>query len=399
MELSESKINEYMHRILAARTRLLCTNGFYGLLLMHMKFALDDTIDTAATDGEKTYFSPRFLNNINDKELDFVLMHEVLHVVLQHCSRYEGRDKFLFNIACDIVVNSNILHSNGMDEKSITLKKYGVSIHIAPNGKEGYLYTAEQVYKMLVSKCKELLGDIVLWDNHNGWGKHPETSRVYEEWIQHFKDTCESIGARNGQVDINVPLFVERVLDELKNPQIDWRILLNDFIQEDPCDYSFFPPDKRFSNNPFVLPDFNEYIESVKNILFLVDTSGSIQTDELTMAYSEIKGAIEQFNNRLHGKLAFFDSDVKEPIRDFEDVESLLKIKPIGGGGTSFHVIFKYIKEKMIDDLPSMIVILTDGEASYPTEDKALNIPVLWLINNDNSTPPWGKVGRIRIYK
>ena len=53
----------------------------------------------------------------------------------------------------------------------------------------------------------------------------------------------------------------------------------------------------------------------------------------------------------------------------------------------------------MMDDLPSMIVILTDGEASYPTEDKALNIPVLWLINNDNSTPPWGKVGRIRIYK
>ena len=127
MELSESKINEYMHRILAARTRLLCTNGFYGLLLMHMKFALDDTIDTAATDGEKTYFSPVFLNSISDKELDFVLMHEVLHVVLQHCSRYEGRDKFLFNIACDIVVNSNILHSNGMDEKSILVVADGAA--------------------------------------------------------------------------------------------------------------------------------------------------------------------------------------------------------------------------------------------------------------------------------
>jgi predicted metal-dependent peptidase len=47
------------------------------------------------------------------------MMHEILHVVLQHCLRGEDRDQERFNIACDIVVNSNILLEN---------KKIGVNI-------------------------------------------------------------------------------------------------------------------------------------------------------------------------------------------------------------------------------------------------------------------------------
>ena len=47
------------------------------------------------------------------------------------------------------LVNSNILLENGMSLSSITLAKYGKSIHMAPDGKEGHEYTAEEVYDML----------------------------------------------------------------------------------------------------------------------------------------------------------------------------------------------------------------------------------------------------------
>lgn len=53
------------------------------------------------------------------------------------------------SIAADIVVNSNIMLENNMKLSSITLSKYGPSMHVAPDGKEGYKYTAEQVYAML----------------------------------------------------------------------------------------------------------------------------------------------------------------------------------------------------------------------------------------------------------
>ena len=158
MELSEEKVKGYMRRLLLSRMRILSVNGFYGLLLMHMKFALDKELDTAATDGTRIYFGPAFLDQISDSELDFILMHEIMHVVLQHCWRKGERDKELFNIACDIVVNSNILKSFGMDKKKITLREYGESMHTTPEGKEGYECTAEQVYAMLLAQCPPTFG-------------------------------------------------------------------------------------------------------------------------------------------------------------------------------------------------------------------------------------------------
>ena len=146
MALSEEKIKEYNKRLLLSRMRILLNNGFYGLLLMHMILALDENCETAATDGYRIYFGPNFLDELSDNELDFVMMHEILHVVLQHCLREGDRNTERFNIACDIVVNSNILLSNNMDSKSITLKKYGESMHLTPNKDEGYKYTAEEVY-------------------------------------------------------------------------------------------------------------------------------------------------------------------------------------------------------------------------------------------------------------
>ena len=105
MVLSEDKKKEYRRRLLLSRMRILCNHGFYGLLLMHMIYAIDEDCDTAATDGCRIFFGPGFLEELSDAELDFVMMHEILHVVLQHCLRQGDRDNERFNIACDIVVN------------------------------------------------------------------------------------------------------------------------------------------------------------------------------------------------------------------------------------------------------------------------------------------------------
>ena len=138
MVLSDEKKKEYIKRLLLSRMRILCNNGFYGLLFMHMIYSIDENCETAATDGRRIFFGPKFLDELCDPELDFIMMHEILHVVLQHCLRQGDRDNEQFNIACDIVVNSNILLSENMNLKSITLKKYGESMHLAPDGKEGY---------------------------------------------------------------------------------------------------------------------------------------------------------------------------------------------------------------------------------------------------------------------
>ena len=415
MAMSEEMARAAVKRLLLSRLRILTTNGFYGLLLMHAKFALDESCQTAYTDGEKIAFSPAFLASLSDRELDFVMMHEIMHIVLQHCFRGEGYEHERFNIACDIVVNSNILKSNDMDLFSITLKQWGESMHLAPNGKEGYLYTAEEVYKML-PKQKEKKGgagagqgkgaggasnadktDGGGWDDHTKWGTVQLDDDVKDLWVKRFEDACEAIEIREAcQSRGTMPAFAKRIWEDLKNPQTDWRTILQEFVQQEVNDYSFSPPDRRFSDSPFFLPDYNEKEDLVQDVLFMVDTSGSMSDKMLKAAYGEIKGAIDQFGGALKGWLGFFDAAVIAPIA-FESVEEFQRINAAGGGGTSFSIIFRYVEEYMQDKRPACIVILTDGYAPFPPESAADGIPVLWLLNNEDITPPWGKIARIKV--
>lgn len=222
MEISNEKIRQYINRLLVARMRILCNHGFYGLLLMHMIYSIDEGCETAYTDGERIAFSPTFLEELSDKELDFVMMHEILHVVLQHCLRGEDKDNERYNIAADIVINSTIMHENDDKASSITLSKYGESMHIAPDGKEGYLYTAEEVYEMLQSKQKNFDSGnkkskrqvmLVLkkveqkkyrnqekdmnkpvakrWDDHSQWGKFEEDSKLRDVWVKNLQSVAK----------------------------------------------------------------------------------------------------------------------------------------------------------------------------------------------------------------
>lgn len=418
MALSENKIKEYIKRLLLSRMRILCNHGFYGLLLMHLIYAVSEDVETACTDGVRITFGPDFLDSLSESELDFVMMHEVLHVVLQHCFRGDVEDREAYNIAADIVVNSNIMLENGMKENSITLSKYGTSMHVAPDGKEGYKYTAEQVYAMLPKNSikkgndhspgsaegrakKEITKEqhrlVWVWDDHSQWGKYEEDDILHDVWVKRFKDAAEAIEIKDPSNTRGLlPSFAQRILKELKEPQTDWRTIMNNFIQEEVVDYSFAPPDRRFDDGPFFLPDFNCKEDVVEGILFMIDVSGSMSDDMIVAAYSEVKGAIDQFDGRLKGWLGFFDAAIIKP-KPFGDENEFKLIKPAGGGGTDFQIIFEYVFRYWPDKLPASIIILTDGYAPFPQEKLAGGIPVLWLLNNEEVNPPWGKVARITV--
>lgn len=98
----------------------------------------------------------------------------------------------------------------------------------------------------------------------------------------------------------------------------------------------------------------------------------------------------------LRGWLGFFDAAVIEP-QPFESIEEFLVIRPKGGGGTDFQIIFEYVAQYMQSKLPASIIVLTDGYGPFPQEHLAMGIPVLWLLNNEDVEPPWGKVARIEV--
>ena len=477
MELSNEQITKYTKRIMRSRMRLLCNYGFYGLLLMHIIFTIDIKTDTIWTDGIRIGLNPSFLDELSDDELDYVFMHEILHIALDHGKRRCNFDEKKYDIAADIVVNSIIFSSSGYNVNSIYLRNYdGEQPHIAPDGEEGYKYTVEEVYALLSGlngldsknmdeksndynksnkdshenltenengneykskvgsgngnvhddEDESGIGDGYGYGNENedenenggeisfsgggslkssGFDDHSklndsqgseEKKELQDVWTRRIIDVAETVRVRElSKGRGTIPEFANRMLENLRKPQTDWRTILNEFIQEEINDYSFSPPDRRFDDSPFFLPDFNEKDETVKNILFMIDTSGSMSDRAITDAYSEILGAIEQFGGKLMGWLGFFDAAVIEPI-PFETMDEFKIIRPQGGGGTRFDIIFDYVNDKMVDNPPVSIVILTDGEAPFPDEKVTNSIPVLWIINNEEVTPPFGKIARIR---
>lgn len=454
MQLTDTQIKAFNERLYLSRMRILTKHGFYGLLLMHMHYGLSELAPTAFTDAKGIYFNPDFLDKLSDSELDFVMLHEIMHVVLKHCFRANNDDSWRSNIAADIVVNSTILNENGMDLSTIMVMGEE-SMHLTPSGEEGYNFTVEEVYEMLGSSSNKdgdddnsgvpadgtpdrksddmsdgnpsdgkseqkptdgntgevnqdadgdsdnlnsgmIKGGRI--DDHSHWHDNKLSDEYLEDlWNKRIRNACESIKIREAGTGRSLlPLSAQRILGELTKPQTDWRSVLDTFVQEDIVDYSFNPPDRRFDGSDFYLPDYNVPDEIVKDVLFMIDTSGSVSDKMMTAAYSEIIGAIDQFEGEIRGWLGFFDATVYDPV-PFSDEDELHEIKPKGGGGTDFYRVFNYVEGKMVDNPPSSIVILTDGFAQYPPEEMAMDIPVLWLLTDDRNPPPWGNVAYLDV--
>jgi hypothetical protein len=62
-------------------------------------------IRVAAVDAfeKRLYFNP--LAGLSEPEARFVMAHEFLHVALRHHARVDGRDPYLWNVACDYAIN------------------------------------------------------------------------------------------------------------------------------------------------------------------------------------------------------------------------------------------------------------------------------------------------------
>ena len=433
--MTEQRIKRLKTKIQESRSRLMSSNPFFALLLMYLKFIAVPDMKKMSTNGRCIYFSPDFADKLYPAEMDFILSHQIMHIIYGHIWRQEDLAGDNYHFACDILIN-RLLEMNGFFEDRYT--------HL------GYLYRAIPSVRMDVSKLTpeeiydylpyrltmfdERTRNRFLADNDSFWDKKNDNGQAgilivdipEPEGMLRKKDAPISsagdtvvAGDDSGDRDLKrvwqtraavasksmpgrvggngagkVPKSIERMINKMKEPTVDWKKILINFIQERTCDYSFSPPDRRYGDTGFFLPDFNEKEYVSREILFMIDTSGSVDDDNLAAAYSEIKEAIEQFNGKLSGRLGFFDTNVKTPL-PFESVNDLMRIIPHGGGGTDFSPIFEYVKKHYNHELPVCIVIFTDGCGPYPQESEAMGIPVLWLINNPHITPPWGKIARI----
>ncbi len=393
---------EVLDKIIVARVGLLLRHPFFGNMATRLKIqSCDDWCPTAATDGRHLYYNTQFFNELTEKQIEFVIAHEILHCAFDHLTRREDRQPTLHNIACDYLVN-NLLVREGIGEKV-------TQIPIIQDFKyEGW--SSEQVYDDLYENCEkinlsdlgELLDEHIDWEddgsdksnkdkgktNGKGKGKAPKYSKeelrkIKEEIKEGMMQAAQAAGAGN------VPGEIARMIKELTEPKMNWREIIQQQIQSTiKNDYTFSRPSRKGWHVGAILPGMN--FEETIDIAIGFDMSGSIGDDQGRDFLSEVKGIMDQYKD-FKIKCWCFDTKVYNE-QDFsqDSSEELVDYKLMGGGGTEFMCNWQYMKDNDIQ--PKKFIMFTDGYpwGQWGEEDYCETVFVIHGHHDKNFEAPFG---------
>jgi predicted metal-dependent peptidase len=361
---SDPAMSPAAQRILHGKIELIQKHPFYASLVLQMEFVETARFPTAATDGKTIFYNPDFIGELTTREVAGLLAHEVMHIALQHHTRRYNREPRRWNYACDYAINPMLL------EAGMHLPEGGL---LEP---EFFGLSAEQIYALLPPPPPGApvgFGEVL--DEPGGEpNRDTAEAEARAQVAQALLDT---------RMRGSVPESLERLVEQLLQPRVDWRAVLARFVCERcQSDYSWLKPNVRFLYRGIYLPALDS--TETGKIILIADTSGSISDDLINQFAGEVSGIAETFHIPL--KVIYVDAKVCS-VQDIEPGDDI-DLQPKGGGGTDFRPGFELIEK---DDLqPRAVVYLTDGDCtSYPPEPP---YPVLWVqFGHCRFEPPFGE--------
>ena len=176
----------------------------------------------------------------------------------------------------------------------------------------------------------------------------------------------------------DMPGNLLRKIEDLIGTRLPWHKYLRRYLSNMASDdLSFDTPDKNHIYRELILPGPYEDENRLEDILFVIDTSGSISDDDLNNFMTQAYNICNDFN--ATGKVIFFDSIVQD-IFDI-DKDNFKKARPTGGEGTNIDSAFSYIRDKKLKYICA--VVLTDG---YFPRPNILIRNVIWCLTEDATT-------------
>lgn len=359
-----------LDRIITARVGLLLRHPFFGNMATRLRIvAADDTIPTAAVDGKNLYFNTQFFNAMDNKEIEFVIAHEILHMVFDHLTRREDRNPYLYNVACDYIVN-NILVRDRIGMKPKLVECFQDFKYLD--------WTSEEVYDQLYQDAEKIdieqLGEML--DEHFEWGEGPASNgegnddgkgkgkgqTLSESEKQKIKDEIKEavMAAAQAAGAGNTPAEITRMIKELTEPKMNWRQLLRQQIQSTiKSDYTFVRPNRKGWQSGAILPGMN--FEETIDLCISIDMSGSIGDKQAKDFLSEVKGIMDEYKDYKITVWCFDTKVYNEDTFTSDDGNDISDYQVIGGGGTDFEVNWTYMKKEGIE--PKKFIMFTDGYA------------------------------------
>lgn len=134
-----------------------------------------------------------------------------------------------------------------------------------------------------------------------------------------------------------------------------------------------------FGEGSLILP---RTIRPVPNVMILIDTSGSMSDDELSVAVTETVGVMKTIDADV--TLCVFDARVHclDKVRTAKEVQERMR----GRGGTDLVPAFKAAEEAR--PRPDIVICMTDGGGPAPRKPPT-GVNVVWVLVGQHRMKPW----------
>lgn len=300
------------------------------------------------------YLNPR--RQLGLEQAKFVLAHEILHAGLNHASRRQGRDPYLWNVACDFVINDWLVSMNlGVPPDSGLL--FDEELRGLP---------AEDIYLKLAAdlrirrKFSTLRGaDVDILDERPGrffTDREEFCRRALLQGLDYHQATGRGL----------LPAGLVEDIRTLNQPAIPWQAKLAEWIQErfpvPERRRSWARPSRRQSATPETpRPRFVEPEEERMTRTFgvIVDSSASMDRADLGKALGAIV-AYSQAQGVKQVRLVYCDAQPYD--EGYVQVESLAsRVRVRGRGGTVLQAAVNLLQGQKDFAKECPILVITDG--------------------------------------
>lgn len=365
-------------------------DNFYGYFLMQMAREIRFDISSATAVNFKgakyvIYFNPIIFLNLNIKQMESTIKHEILHVLSMHLIRakeFRGKySKLAVNMAMDIVVNTFL---DNLPAYSTTLEWVNLKFDLKLLPYRTFEYYVEKL-QIALDLIEEEKPDSEDEDKEDENGKEEklekeynpenthdiwqESSEIDEKTLKEFTEKFIQDSKKG-----TVPDYVDSMIASLKNSkgELPWNLYLKRLMGTVESSKKKTVT-RRNRRQPERLDLRGELRSHKAKIAVAIDISGSISDEEFYQAIKEVINIVKNYNHEI--TIIECDEEIRRvyKIRSAEDVRERIDIRR----GTRFNPVFEYANKNNIN----LLVYFTDGKG----EEKLLVTPkgykTLWVIS------------------
>ena len=414
-----SAIGEEILRM--SRNELYLSLPYLDSALCALAFAPSQGITgSVATNGETLYYDGGYLAERylrGSGHTNRIYLHVILHCMLRHLRKKEGRDPELWDLACDMAVESIL---DGLDYACLgrgnapPLRQRWYS----DLRREMPVLTAEGIYRTLLRNAPEeyeraRLQREFFADDHGLWSPQ---SREDKERSERQDKNWQGMSERT-QTGLETVLSGQAVGGEAVYEQIrvanrddvDYRAFLRRFavhreimaVDGDAFDYIFYAYGLQlYGNMPLVEPPETREEKRIEDFVIAVDTSMSTSGETvrqfLACTYAILRST-GTFTRKVNIRIIQCDDQVRSDtvIHDLEELREYMEnFQLTGGSATDFRPVFAHVaalQEQGAFVSLRGLLYFADGMGIYPQKRPPYETAFILLTEPPVGIemPPW----------